>query len=155
PFVPGKEEAEEIKVEDLKFTAGGPPAFGRFYLTVDGYDRAFMFSNSSTPGQLQDLEKSPRIRLFAPRYAVPGPKAVARLEGDYPPEAQVRDKTTEPRPQPQKIRLDLDLDGKGKTFALLKELIGPREEHVYFDVGSPGGQIIFRNTTRDWAVEVD
>jgi hypothetical protein len=154
-FKDGEKNSVELLVKDLKFPSG-PPDYGRFYVTVDGYDRAFMYWNAFNEGKLRELEQSPRIRIFAPRFAVPGPKTPVRLEVDYPfrlPEKE-RYEASQPRPKPLLVELDLDLDGTGKTYAPLKVLRGPREEHVFVELAG-GGALVFRNTSQDWAVAVD
>lgn len=144
-----------LSAEDLKFKAK-PPESSRVYLTVDGFERAFLFRNSFTAGVPPELAKQePRLRVWAPRVGAPGPKFPVKIEVDNVVEdAQPRIKFTgTKRPTPVLVRVGW-WDEK-ETFVPIRELAGDRNQQVTYSTTGAGGGLLLKNTVTDWDLELD
>jgi len=153
----GKLDAENraltLFAEDFGFAV--PPKNGRVYLTVDGYERAFMFRNAFNQGNLAELRDKTRLRIKAPSYFNPlaedksGPKGevkknalVVTIEADAIADYNKR------------IEVALDSEGDG-TFVRQKILRGLREQTLLPPVGLPSGGLRFKNTVSDWKMPIN
>jgi hypothetical protein len=153
----GKLDAENraIKLFSENFGFASPPKNGRVYLTVDGYERAFMFRNAFNQGILAELRDKTRLRVKAPSYFNPlaedksDPKGegkknvlVVAIEADGIADYNKR------------IEVALDSEGDG-NFVRQKILKGLREQIILPPVGLPSGGIRFENKVRDWKLAIN
>jgi hypothetical protein len=129
----------KLRAEKLPFGENTPPPFDRVYLTVDDYERAFLYRSSFTAGDLEKL-KPPRVDILAPRYVFPGPDVPVRVLVDAP-------------GAPVKVELGLDRSGEGNFSPEL--LPGARKEEVSLLPAGPGGGVLFQTTVRPWDVKLD
>jgi len=130
----------QLMADKLLFK-GSPPKHGRIYVTVDGYERAFIFNNSFTEGAPQALSGGARARIVAPRYAVPGDKCLVRLEVDDAPTAGGF--------------VDFGFDRAGDGRFDVDKLAGFRQQHVFFAPEGPKGGMAFKTVVADWTRELD
>lgn len=133
------QEIELIAI-DLRFQ-DAPPKNGRISLTVDGYERAFVFKTTFAQGILPTLGEEKRVRIYAPHYSQPGPKFPVRLEVDGPPST------------PARVELGIDRVGTGQTFDG-KLFRGLRRQSVAAGT-SPEGDLLFQTEVEDWRFEID
>jgi hypothetical protein len=130
----------ELTAEGINFK-GPRPNSGRIYLTVDGYERAYLFAGTFAPGvpQLLDTEK-PRVRIVMPHYFEPAkvlsvPVQVDALLGED-------------------LEVELAYRQIGnETFTPLRPLRGFRQQTV--QAGSnEEGQLLLRARVQDWDVPI-
>jgi hypothetical protein len=135
-----KGDKAQLIAEKLQFN-GEPPKHGRIYVTVDGYERAFIFINSFTEGRALPLSPGTRARLVASRFAQPGAKFPVRVEVDNPPDGA--------------SLIDFGFDRAGNDMFVGTPLSHTREQHVYFVPEGPKGGMVFKTTAHDWTTELD
>ncbi len=128
-------------VAEKLFFKGKAPEHGRIYVTVDGYERAFIFNNSFTEGAPTLISKGARARILAPRFAVPGDKCLVKVEVDDPPKFGGF------------VNFGFDRANNGQ-FAEEK-LPGFRHQQIYFAPEGPKGGMVFLTTVQDWIRELD
>src|SRR5207249_4801440 len=141
----------ELFGDNLQFLQGVPPKNGRITLTVDGYERAYMFKANFDEGNLRPLGDDPvRVRLKAPRYFNPeermGPKGekiipqlVLNLEADGIADADTR------------LEVSFDRAGDGR---FLPQRVFPslRDQRIAL-TALPEGGLQFKTSVRDWKME--
>jgi len=131
----------QLVADKLLFT-GAPPKHGRIYLTVDGYERAFIYNNSFTEGAPEQLASGARARLVVPHYAVPGEKCPVKIEVDGAPSTGGF--------------VDFGFDRAGdKTFPDVEQLAGFRQQHIYLAPEGPKAGMMFKTIVQDWTRELD
>ncbi len=151
-LLPQPKEPVPLVAAELKFR-GEPPRYGRVYFEVDGYQRAYLYTNSFTEGNPKQM-KGTRLRVVAPRYATPGPKLPIRVEvdlgvNDIP--RQIRTNVTDERPKPLRLVAGLDLAGTKQFFATNK-YPGQRQQTVFFKAGP---ELEFQTLVKDWVINLD
>jgi hypothetical protein len=131
----------QLRAENLKFKEA-PPRSGLVYVTVDDYERAFVFDTNfarrgqaSTPDQVTD----PGLRLVAPRYSLPVGKFRVALEVDNPPNPDA----------PLRVGLDSDKEGEAQ------EVLGHRQQRVRLLTPAQDGGLLFQTEVRPWSVELN
>jgi len=78
-----KENTEvELSAANIEFEGGLRPQNGRIYLTVDGFERAFLFKCAFAQGALTPLKDDTRVRVVAARYVLPSTKIPVVIEID-------------------------------------------------------------------------
>jgi serine/threonine protein kinase len=130
----------QLVAERIQFR-GLPPRQGRVYVTVDGFERAFIFNNSFTEGAPRAIARGTRARIVAPRFAVPGGKYPVTVEVDDPPTGGGF--------------VELGFDRAGNKQFTVQSLPGFREQHVYFVPEGPKGGLTFKTYVQDWVKEQD
>ncbi len=136
-------QAVEVFAEGLAF-AGLKIDTGRVSLTVDGYERAFMYPVSlGGSGDLDELPlgQSVGARVRVPRYAKPSEKFPVVLEMDGPTSPDYR------------VEIALDRAGMKGEFET-KKFPGLRQQTVALSF-SPAGDLVCHTTVRDWQTEFD
>jgi hypothetical protein len=139
------EDEVTLFAKDLRFKPATPPK-GQIYLTVDGYERAFIFdfdfNQLSAP--IKPREAGEKYRVLAPRTAPAGAKIPVRVEVDYSSKSD----------EPLELALGKE-DGGQFQIKAIKELQGSREKKVHFRPGGPDGSLVFQTEVKDWVTEVD
>ncbi|MCI0740968.1 MAG: carboxypeptidase-like regulatory domain-containing protein, partial [Gemmataceae bacterium] len=146
--------APELFADNVQFQQGLPPKSGRVHLTVDGYERAYVFKGALDQGNLPPLPRDNRVRLYAPRFFVtkpeapPDPKAepkvpklMVRLEvdGDLNPET--------------KVEVSFDRAGDG-TFVVQHVFSGQREQTLAVAIGAEGA-LACKTVVKDWQFPIE
>ncbi|MGF1581083.1 MAG: carboxypeptidase-like regulatory domain-containing protein [Gemmataceae bacterium] len=151
-------EKKNVLIRTGELPVNDPYTLRRVYLTVDGYERAIMWTTSGTGTDPQRIDGT-RIRLLAPRYTAPTKKITVKVEVDIPPTVSPREGTkTDPRDRPNPLFLKIDLVG-GKTgnevVIPLKKLPGHRSHRVVVEPPSPDGSLVIANSVKSWSIEVN
>ncbi|MFL5246140.1 MAG: hypothetical protein ACJ8FY_29070 [Gemmataceae bacterium] len=139
-------QSAKLFAEKLKFLAGTRPV-GRFYITVDGCERAFTFESNftslgegATPKSLEDRD----LRLVAGRVMKAGDKLPVRVEADNVP----WDSTV--------LRVGIDRDGSGKLEgAEIQEFRGARDQQVKLLPPAKDGSLTLQTIVKDWVIDLD
>jgi hypothetical protein len=130
---------------------------GLVVVTVDGYERAYVFDAQFDPSATSgDQEFKARDNLYvyveAARFSQPGPKFPVKLGVDNLSHSPREDGMG----KPDTLELDLgEIDGgtfvaqEGRVFA------GPRQEHTRLACGEPDGAVQFQSEVRDWDTVFD
>jgi hypothetical protein len=150
-LVPKNREVE-LFADNLQFVSGIPPKNGRIALTVDGYERAYLFKSTFEQGNLRPLRDQTRVRVKAPRYFNPeektGPKGdkivpqlVLHLEADG-----IADPDT-------RLEVAFDRAGNGQ-YAVQRLFPGLRDQSLAVAALEEGG-LQFKTRVRDWTMELD
>jgi hypothetical protein len=141
--LPANGEELTLTAENLTFTSRDDPN-GYVYLTVDEYERAFVyvttFTDQGTPPAGEE------IRNFDLRPRVP---QVLR-KGDPLSVAIELDKA----PQGSEVEVGIDRAKNGE-FTQVKRFRGSREERVGFKIGGANGGLLFQTAVRDWVYNPD
>jgi hypothetical protein len=138
-------DEQTLTKRDLKFK-DTPRGKGYGSITVDGYERAFVFEitlgqgGTSTPRLVGEDETT--VRLYADRFIKPSEKYPVRVEVDNPRSPNL---TVE-------IGLDRDGDGAYSPGEIVK-LAGPRERHVQFRTDAD--RLIFKVDVTDVHTQLD
>jgi hypothetical protein len=147
-----------LTAENLQFEDGSRPKSGLFYLTVDGYERAFTFSSdfpregiASRPDQV----RTQTLRLSAPRYGPPTAKFPVSVEIDNSKEGE--------RGELDLIGLVPDEEGKlvrkasslATFFSDRKSIYSDRELRLLFSAQEPNGGLRLKPELSDWSTDVD
>jgi hypothetical protein len=136
----------QLSAENLKFQ-DAPPKSGLVFLTVDGYERAFIYETTFaalgrtvTPAP----DKRPQMRLVADRYVRPSPKLKVGVEVDNPPGLGGL----------LQVGLDRDRDNvvRGAEF---EDRRGAREQRVRVLEPAPDGALLLQTEVKPWTVELD
>jgi hypothetical protein len=135
------DEKVQLVAEKIQFR-GLPPKQGRVYVTVDGFERAFIFNNSFTEGAPKAIARGTRARIVAPRFVEPGGKCPVTVEVDDPPPTGGG-------------FVELGFDRAGNKQFAVQSLPGFREQHVYFVPEGPKGGLTFKTNVQDWVKELD
>jgi hypothetical protein len=141
---PGQEV--ELTAENLRFN-GKPPTTGRVFVTVDGYERAFIYQTDFIkPEATPDEVTRPDLRIAFPSpYALAARTFPVRLEVDTPPRATMS----------LHVGLDRNKDGK-VTGRELRELPpGDRWQHVRVLPPGQDGALILQTEVRPWTVDLN
>jgi hypothetical protein len=140
-MVTGPNDEVELVANDIQFRGDAPPPYGLVYLTVDDYQRAFIFVNTfQTSGSMDELAGT-HARIRAPHFAAPGAKFPVRVEVDNPPSG------------PGRIEFAFDRTGTGRFHP--QPLPGYREQQVSLLPAGPQGGLFFRTRVRDWTKDLD
>jgi hypothetical protein len=135
----------QLTVENLPF-AGNPRANGLVYVTVDGYERAFILETTFDLDRRQVFPErvtAEILNLDARRYAPP--------DSDYPVRLEVDNTETDIAVE---LGLDRDKDGRFAPDEVLLRR-GHREQHVWLRPLSTGGSLEFNTAVRDWEIKPD
>lgn len=140
----GAKSLAEVHAENLIFVA---PTLreGHAYLTVDGFERAFIYPVRLTgSGDMSEVALGKKIgaKIVVPRYAVPAAKFPVRLELDGPLDAEYR------------VELGLDRAGTREQFNQRVQFNGLREQKARIGI-APTGDLLCQTEVRDWQVEFD
>jgi hypothetical protein len=137
----------ELIARNLRFDERkqGTTANGLVSVTVDGYERAFLFRTTfrlDGGANRGDRISGPVVGLHWPRYQPPGPACHVRLDVDN-------------APPDSTVELALKHGEEGQAFAKddLKLLRAPREQHVW--VAPAEGGLAFETRVRDWGTDMD
>ena len=139
-----------LRAENLKFRAGVERRQGLFYVTIDGYPRAFSWVSSFTGDKSSATPRPVErrvMRLVHPAFVKPGAKLPVIVEVDNMPEkargqlALYRDLN--------KDKVPAGLDGAPFTFS------GDRAEVILFNPAGPGGALVFDSKVSDHQFEFD
>lgn len=135
-------DAKEVVLVAKSLRFIGRPGPSTVTVSVDGYDRAFVFTTDFS-GTTPALSPSgtPGVRIDAPRYAVPGRPLSARLE-------VFRD-TGDERP-----RLEFYRAEQGEPEVPTAGLTTPRQQSVTYQVGK-AGELVFHAEVKDWVIPLD
>lgn len=116
---------------------------GYVYLTVDGYERAFIFritfARRGTGVAPQEVLR-PELRIQAPRYLAPGQACPVKIETDN---------------SQAGANLDISIDRNPGNFTVERQLQGDRRQQVYFAPVGPEGTLFFETAVSDWSVVLD
>lgn len=141
----------ELVAENVTFATEAPER-GVVALTVDGYDRAFLyavdFRRSNTQQQPKQVRSTiPSVRLLDDRTAsVPVEKVNLHVLVDDAPSADVR------------LEVGVDRNRDGKYEEKLGEVIpleGERQQLVSAALATPEGAVLFKTEVRYWQVPVE
>jgi hypothetical protein len=129
-----------LVAKNLRFI--GPPGPSTVTVSVDGYDRAFVFATdfSGTTPSLTSPEVR-RVRIDTPRYGVPGRPLDVRLE--------VFNDEESDRP-----RLEFYRAEDGEPEVPTASLTTPRQRTVRYRVGD-AGELVFHAEVKDWVIPLD
>jgi hypothetical protein len=136
----------QLSAGNLKFREA-PPESGVVAITVDGYERAFLYETTFaaqgktvTPVPVT----APQLRLAVPRYSPPAETLRVGVEVDNPPAAGglVR------------VAFDRDRDG---TFGRdeTAEKRGDRQQRIRILPGGPDEGLLVRTEVKPWSVELN
>lgn len=133
-----------LVAKNLRFT--GRPGPSVVTVSVDGYDRAFVFAtdfSGTTPALTPSNARL--VRVDAPRYAVPGRPLAVRLEvfNDR------SDASAVDRP-----RLEFQRAEQGDPEVPTADLTTPRQQTITYRVGQ-AGELIFHAGVKDWEIPLD
>src|SRR5262249_8156773 len=127
----------ELAAFDLRFLPGSPRK-GRIYVSVDNYERAFMYRITFDQGTLTQLSDKTRIRLKAPRYFNPQPDETPGPKGEIKPPPKIPVAIEADGIDGDKwVEVALDRSGEGKYITQYL-LPGLREHIITVDVGPEG-----------------
>jgi hypothetical protein len=114
---------------------------GYVYLTVDGYERAFIFritfARRGTGVAPQEVLR-PELRIRAPRYLAPGQPCPVKIETDNSQAGA-------------NLEIGIDRNRQG-NFALEPLLQGDRRQRVHFAPVGPEGTLFFETAVSDWSL---
>lgn len=146
-----KENLEvELSADNVQFEGGVPPQNGRIYLTVDGFERAFLYKCAFADGSLTPLKDSTRARLVASRYSLPSGKIPVTIEVDVRSQAE----GDEDAMQRSFVELKFDRAGQGNYERTLgSPYRGLRDQAIEFK--AEGDALLFRTKLKDRVVELD
>jgi hypothetical protein len=118
---------------------------GFVYVTVDGYERAFVFETNFGGGSFDPLQ-SRSIRLYAPAFSRPTAHFPVRVEVDNP-----------PGPDDMSVKLGMyqDVAGELEKDILVDFPTGYRDEQLRVEAAGEGGAVVFHTLVRDWVREID
>lgn len=116
------------------------PRSGFFYVSVDGYERAFVFETQFTGGRFEPSERL-AMRLYAAPYSLPKP--------EYPVRIEVDNWTQIAAPS---IQLAMYKPAAEETEPLVQDNLPPgaMEEQVRVDPAGKDGAVVFTTHVRDW-----
>ena len=140
-------KAAHLSAQNLTFREGPVRTNGLVYLTVDGYERAFIFTvtfdkTATAEGSATQLKET-RVNLRAARYTVPDAKFPLKLEIDNAPDST------------HSIELGFDRAGtKSPTDLETQKNIGDRAQQVGYLAGKDGA-IAFKATVSEWTPTLD
>ncbi len=137
--VPATGGTAVLVARNLRFT--GEPKKGWVAVTIDGYDRAFLFETAfdgSTP-QRPPVENV--IAIACRPTAQPTDKFPVKIEVDQPTRAD------------EFIEFGFDKSGTGVFENRI--LPGDRERSVTLRIGGADGALVFGSTVKDWAFDLD
>ena len=141
----------ELVADEIQFEGKTPPANGRVYLTVDGFERAFIYKCTYSEGSLLPVEDKTRARMVLPRYVQPGPKVAVTLEVD----GQSRVQGLDDSPQRAKVELTFDRVGSGNFGPVPgSPFRGLRHQEIHYKIDTAGG-ILFKTEVKDRVVELN
>jgi hypothetical protein len=137
-------EEKTLVARDLPLRAGDAP--GLVYLTVDGYQRAFTFRITNSPGTSQlPVVQDPLIRLLARDAVSATAPSKISLEADNVPLGA-------------RIEMGLyedDSFSDEKRHGKLFVFPGARQVQLFFTPVSSGGGLLFSSKVADWTDELD
>lgn len=158
--IPGLKGADEIKDAALVGTLGadnpevtlfardfraGAPETGFFYVTVDGYERAFIFTTDFTGADPVRFQ-SRALRLVAPPLSQPITDFTVRAEADNwqgPDDLSV-------------VMGIFQQDGSALEQLRLKKLPpGYRDQHIRLDPAGKDDAVVFSTSVQDWKWQYD
>src|SRR5262249_50256745 len=144
-----KRRVVRLWAENIKFR-GAPPRSGLVSITVDDYERAFLYDTTFTSnGPTPERFNEPRLRLVAPN----SPNWYSRSADKFPVRLEV-DNAREPD---KPVRVGLDRDGNQEVAGdEFQERPGDRERLVFLlqpaPEAAPDGGLLFQTTVRPWSV---
>jgi hypothetical protein len=128
-----------LKATNMRFT--GEAKKGWVAVTVDGYDRAFLFETAFDGTTPQRPTAENVIRIVCPPAAQPTNKFPVRIEVDQPTRADAY--------------IDFGFDKSGRGAFQPTTLPGDRDRAVTLRLGDPGGALLFEGVVKDWVVNVN
>jgi hypothetical protein len=141
--LPANGEELTLTAENLAFTSRDDPN-GYVYLTVDDYERAFVFMTTftdvGTPPAGEEIRNFD-LRLRVPQVLRKGDPLRVHVELDRPPAGAV-------------VELGLDRASNGE-FTQVKRFTGAREQRVGLKIGGPHGALLFQTAVHDWIYNPD
>jgi hypothetical protein len=121
------------------------------YLTVDGYERAFIlettFRRTGRPSA-PTLVTDPCLRLTCRPFASPAVPYRVAVEVDNAPESGATPAVT-------KLDVASREAGKDGPFEEVARFRGDRSQRLLFGAGGPGGGFLFRPVLTDWVADYD
>ncbi|MBI2807781.1 MAG: carboxypeptidase regulatory-like domain-containing protein [Planctomycetes bacterium] len=141
-FLIGPKQAVDLFAEDVAFTRP-MIRLGRASLTVDGYERAFIYPIGLTgSGDLDEVPFGPKIgaRMRVPRFGKADEKFKVALEMDGPLGPDYR------------VEIGLDRTGKKEQFVEVQKFTGLREQKIALRF-SPAGNFVCKTEVNDWHPE--
>jgi hypothetical protein len=143
-IVIGPKATVELHAADVAFVGPGIRE-GFVALTVDGYERAFVYPVSLRgSGELSEVDfgKKVGVRVLVPAYGRPAAKFPVRLELDGPVDGDYR------------VEVALDRAGTREQFGQVVARSGLRHQRARIGV-SASGDLSCQTEVRDWQVEFD
>lgn len=141
--LPPTGEELTLTAENLSFTSRDDPN-GFVYLTVDDYERAFVyvttFTDQGTPPAGEEIRNT-ELRLRVPQVLRKGDPLSVHVELDKPPAGAI-------------VELGIDRAKSGE-FTQTKRFSGAREQRVGFKVGGGNGGLLFQTAVHDWIYNPD
>jgi hypothetical protein len=128
-----------LVARNLRFT--GEPQKGWVAVTVDGYERAFLFETAfdgSTPQRPPAVDV---ITVACRPVAAPTDKFPVKIEVDQPSRAD--------------LYIEFGFDKSGTGVFENRILPGDRDRSATLRLGGADGALVFASTVKDWAFDVD
>jgi hypothetical protein len=146
-----KESQEvELSASNVMFEGGVPPQNGRVSITVDGFERAFLFKCAFAQGLLTPLSDATRVRLVAPRFALPAPKLPVTIEID----SKSQEQSDEDALQTTRVEVRFDRAGGGTYQEVVgSPFFGLREQTVEYK--ADGEALVFKTKVKDRVIELN
>jgi hypothetical protein len=135
----------QLVAKNLRF-ADGSTRKGKVLVTLDDYDRAYVFDADFSGGTTPKEDEAKSVRIDAPRYAVPGKPFAPRLAVFNDPTPQ-EGRTVKPV-------LRFHRAEAGDPEVVTGNLTTSRDQTVNLDIGK-GGELAFATRVRDWAIPLD
>jgi hypothetical protein len=141
--LPAGGEELTLTAENLSFSSRDDPN-GYVYLTVDDYERAFVyvttFTDQGTPPAGEEIRNFD-LRLRVPPVVRKGDPLSVVVELDKAPAGAV-------------VEIGIDRAKSGE-FTQVKRFSGAREQRVGFKVGGGNGGLLFQTSVHDWVYNPD
>lgn len=119
---------------------------GFVYVTVDHYQRAFVFETNFNGGSFDPLDTR-TIRIDAAPFSRPTDKFPVTIQVDNP-----------PGPEDLSVKLGIYQDispGEQEQEKLIDFPVGYRQEHLRVDPHGKQGAVVFSTDVNDWKYDVD
>jgi hypothetical protein len=147
-------QKKELYVKKLYFRPQGKTE-GYVYVTVDGFERAFIFRHNLAPKDGPDtgsLVRTPAVRLLAPPFIVLGTKLSFPMQVDYTP--QEIGGIAGPDPDEVTLEVNVYRDDTRDDLQFHKKLPAPghRKHALSYALGGPGGALLLKTLVRDWTL---
>ncbi|MCI0380001.1 MAG: hypothetical protein L0215_20660 [Gemmataceae bacterium] len=146
--------AAELHADNVQFQQGVPPKSGRVQLSIDGYERAFVFKGDLDQGNLPDLPRDNRVRLYAQRFFVSKPETPADPKAEPKlPKLMVRLEVDGGLDPETKVEVSFDRAGDG-TFVVQHLFSGQRDQTLAVAVGAEGA-LACKTVVKDWQFPIE